>query len=135
MEELSPFPLIPLEPPVVGVCGPAFICDDGDVFGAGLCEHAALLDWDDCRFPDGFTTAGRCRRCGCTDARPCRDGGQGCAWANDRATLCSRCVDFPDRRRFRRRRLSLDAAAARIADWRRHRLTSLQMAPGQYGRA
>lgn len=110
--------------------------DDGDVFGAGLCEYAALLGWDDdCRYPLGFETIGRCRRCGCHERRPCRDGGRGCAWADESRTLCSRCARFPERRRFRRTRLGLNAVAAHIAAWRRHRLTPLQLAPGQYGMA
>jgi hypothetical protein len=80
----------------------------------GLCEFEALL-WDDDdyrRYWPRFSTTGRCRRCGCTERRACRDYGRGCYWANDRATLCSRCAGFPDRRRFRRRRMGPEVAAA-----------------------
>lgn len=76
-----------------------------DHFGAGLCEFEACLgdDWGP-RYPRGFHTAGRCRRCGCTRNRACRDGGQGCTWVNSQATLCSRCAARPGRRRHRRGR-------------------------------
>lgn len=33
---------------------------------------------------------GRCRACGCTDARACPGGG--CWWADAGHTLCSRCL-------------------------------------------
>lgn len=85
---------------------------------AGLCEfEACLWDWEP-RYQLGFHTMGRCRRCGCTERRACRDGGHGCHWANDRATLCSRCAAQPTRRRFRRRRLSREAVKALRAYWR-----------------
>lgn len=103
----------------------------------GLCEAEALAGWgeDDRRYPEGFTTVGRCRRCGCSDRRPCADGGQGCSWVDETFSLCSRCAHFQGRRRFRRRRLSLAGAAALHAFWRRFRLVPLEMGPGQYGRA
>lgn len=34
--------------------------------------------------------AGICRGCGCTDEHACEDG---CAWADDAHTLCSRCAE------------------------------------------
>lgn len=62
-----------------------------------------------------FLLSGRCRRCGCTDARACRGG---CMWADgeDRYTLCTRCAAQPGRRRFRRRRRPPQAPALR--PWR-----------------
>lgn len=87
--------------------------DLGQRFGAGLCDFEAVL-WDDERFyPDGFTTRGRCRRCGCVEHRACADGGRGCSWVDDRLTLCSRCDRFPGRRRMRRRRRPHQLATAR----------------------
>jgi hypothetical protein len=34
--------------------------------------------------------AHHCRICGCTSKRACIDG---CAWANTRGTLCTRCAE------------------------------------------
>jgi hypothetical protein len=36
------------------------------------------------------TRARHCRICGCTSKRACIDG---CAWANTKRTLCTRCAE------------------------------------------
>jgi hypothetical protein len=80
-----------------GILGP----DDHGIFEGLNVEP----DWEADRryWRDGpaWCLIGRCRRCGCTEARACHDGGRGCSWATP--TLCSRCARFPERRRFRRR--------------------------------
>ena len=77
-----------------------------------------IIEWPDDappelvrRYGPRFSTRGRCRRCGCTERRGC-PGSRiwGCAWVNDRRTLCSRCVSRPGRRRYRRPRLGYDTA-------------------------
>lgn len=68
------------------------------------------------RYPYGFRSAGRCRHCGCTDRRACRDGGVGCWWVDPQESLCSHCQRFPARRRFRRPRLG-HTAALQIRAW------------------
>lgn len=103
MPDLHPFPFTP---DVIGAIDA--YDDDEPFFSAGLCEAEALAGWDDdFRYLAGFRVIGRCVRCGCTPRRACRDGGHGCAWVDDRENLCSRCEAFPERRRFRRRRLLL----------------------------
>jgi hypothetical protein len=99
MDDLHPFPFVP---DTIGAIDDPY--DDDVHFSAGLCEFEALAGGNDCLYPDGFRTFGRCARGGCTPRRACRDGGRGCHWVNDRATLCSRCEEFPERRRYRRRR-------------------------------
>lgn len=109
MSNLDEFPDIARTAPYLDA-----ICDVSLDF-AGLCETEAALSWGDGpRYPLGFHTAGRCRRCGCTERRGCRNGRRGCWWTNMQATLCSRCASYPGRRRYRRRRL---AALLPSLDW------------------
>lgn len=69
------------------------------------------------RYWPRFTTAGRCRRCGCTARRACRaQHGTTCWWTNRQQTLCSRCVSRPGRRRYRRPRLG-HTRAEQIRAW------------------
>lgn len=87
------------------------------------------LDWPEeaRRYPDGFRRRGVCARCGCTVHRGCRDGGQGCHWVNAAMTRCSRCQRFCGRRRFRRTRRGLNAAAAVRAFWAAYRAGQLAL--------
>lgn len=132
------FPLIPLDAPhltpdAIGDFRPDE--DDARTRWAGLCEFEALAgDDDERRYPNGFRRDEVCRRCGCTPHHACRDDGTGCFWIS--AWLCSVCDRFPQRRRFRRRRLDLNARDALFAYWRQHRrLSPIEMPPEFYGRA
>lgn len=118
MDSLS---LFPFEPPRLdAICDlPAGDALDEELMDmiasrggfAGLCEAEACWGVDELRYPLGFHTAGRCRRCGCTERRACRDGGRACSWVDaPRYTLCSRCARFPGRRRFRRPRRAVIVA-------------------------
>ncbi|HMQ32378.1 MAG TPA: hypothetical protein PKD53_16720 [Chloroflexaceae bacterium] len=85
---------------------------------------ATIIEWPDHappaalrRYWPRFSMRGRCRRCGCTARRGCRPRqGRSCWWTNRRQTLCSRCVAYPGRRRYRRPQLG-HARAAQIRAW------------------